>query len=96
MPKKFNYIETDSVAQFGIGANLTGSTVRVLVRPSGSKVFEELPSTITNVAKGYISVDISSLVEGVYEIQIEQDQAGVLAHYPNKGFDLIIVGENFG
>lgn len=97
MAKKFYYIETDSEAVFKVNANLTGSTVRVLVRPSGSAIpLAELPSDITTPASGTITVDISDLTLGAYELQIEQTLAGKLAHYPNKGFDLIIIGANFG
>jgi hypothetical protein len=96
MAKKFYYIETDSEAILQVNADLTGSTVRVIVRLSASSTPFDLPATIQPGTKGRITVDISSLTQNVYQIQIKQlSAAGKTANYPNKGWDLLIIGDDF-
>lgn len=95
MAKKFYIKETDTQIVLGVNANLTGSTVRVQVRPAGaSDPLPDLTSTISNATKGQITVVTEDLGVGVYELEIEQMQAGIRSHYPNKGFDYLIVGED--
>lgn len=92
---KFNIKATDSELVLRVNANLTGSTVRVVVRPNGTSTsLPDLPSAVTNATKGEITVQTGTIPVGTYQLEIEQNQAGKLAHYPNKGFDLLIVGED--
>jgi hypothetical protein len=97
MAKKFYYVETDSIAVLALNTDLTGSSVRVVARPTGSAVpLPDLPVVIQPGTKGRLTIDIDGLTRGAYELQIEQNQGGVIAHYPNKGFDLLIIGEDLG
>lgn len=89
--------ETDSEIVLRVNADLTGSTVRVVVRPNGSTTsLPDLSSAITNATRGEITVQTGSLTAGSYSLEIEQNQAGKIAHYPSKGYDLLIVGADLG
>jgi hypothetical protein len=94
MAKKFYIKETDTYLPVSVNADLTGSSVRVVVRPSGTLVSSDLPNTVTDAPNGEIRITTTELAVGVYELEIEQNQAGTLAHYPNRGYDLIIVGDD--
>lgn len=87
--------QTDSEIVLRLNADLTGSSVRVVVRPSGSDTsLPDLSSAITDPAKGEITVQTGSLAVGAYLLEVEQNQGGKLAHYPNKGYDSLIVGDD--
>lgn len=90
---QFNIKRTDSEVVMRLNADLTGSTVRVIVRPAGSSAsLPDLDAVITNPAKGEITVQTGDLAVGSYQLEVEQNLNGKLAHYPNKGFDKLIVG----
>jgi ABC-type transporter Mla MlaB component len=95
MAKKFYLKETDSEIALKLNGDLSGSTVRTLVRPtdvSDPSLADELPTAITTPTSGIITVDTSGVAVGTYFIEVEQTQAGKLAHYPSRGYDLLIVG----
>lgn len=84
--------ETDSEIILRLNADLTGSTVRVVIRPTDSATsLPDLSSEVTDVAKGEITVQTGSIPVGTYQLEVEQNQGGKLAHYPSKGYDRLIV-----
>lgn len=85
--------ETDSEIVLRLNASLVGSTVRTIVRPKGSTTsLPDLSSAITDAAKGEVTVQTGALAVGSYLLEVEQNQSGKIAHYPSKGYDLLIVG----
>lgn len=92
MPKKFFIKESDSEISLRLNSSLAGSSVRVVIRDSSSGIASDLPSVISDATRGIITVTTGSLPVGSYLLEVEQDQAGKIAHYPNKGYDLLIVG----
>jgi len=95
MAKRFYIKETDTYLPVSVNGDLTGSTVRVVVRPAiEGALSQDLPSTVTDYLAGDIRITTTTLTTGVYELEIEQNQAGVLAHYPNRGYDFIVVGDD--
>jgi ABC-type molybdate transport system ATPase subunit len=90
---QFNIKRTDSEVLLRLNADLTGSTVRVIVRPAGSGTsLPDLDAVVTNPSKGEITVQTGDIPVGTYQLEVEQNLEGKLAHYPNKGFDKLIVG----
>lgn len=87
---KFYIKETDSEIVLRVNADLTGSTVRVVVRSDATSVSEDLPCVITDHARGRITVDTSDVIIGTYDMEVEQNQGGKLFHYPNRGYDKLI------
>lgn len=88
----------DTYTPMKVNADLTGATVRVLVRPSGATGDPLEPTfSITNYPKGELLVTTQDLTPGVYECEVEVTQgANGVFTFPTRGYTYLIIGSDLG
>ena len=77
--------------------NLTGCTVRLLAQKGG--VTTLLASVITNAPLGVVTHTLDGTLEvGTYKVELEVSRVGdnLLATFPNKGTETLVVEKDLG
>lgn len=83
----------DSEAVLRLSGDLTGATVRVPCT-SGNTELPDIPAEITNASRGEVTLDISGLAIGSYLIVFEVLQDTKEFTFPNKGYVILIIGDD--
>ena len=87
--------DTDTTWQ--LNADLTGSTIRVLVRPrSNPTEMIVLPSEILDAESGLISAVTSGLPVGSYDLEVEVTQGIKVYTFPDSGFGSLSINGDLG
>lgn len=77
----------------GTDVDLTGASVRVLIRPRGSSADGTvLAATVTNAAAGELTHNLTgTIAPGAYDLEVEITQGGVITTTPTDGYVTFIV-----
>jgi len=77
----------------GVDVDLTGATVRILIRPRGTTdPGQVLTASVTDAAAGEVTHALTGLIpHGAYDLEIEITQGGRITTTPTDGYVTFVV-----
>ena len=87
----------DTDTTWKLNMDLTGSTIRVLVRSRSKPVtMTELTSEIVDAENGIVSANTSVLPVGSYDVEVEVMQGPKIYTFPDSGFASLSINTDLG
>ena len=90
-----NAKRTDTEATWIANIDLTGaSSVKLFARTQGTATVVELTTTVVDAETGEVAGVVSGLAVGRYEVELEVVTGGKTIHFPDGGFELLVITDH--